>query len=257
MLLEVCVDSVESAVAAEWGGADRLELCGHLVIGGTTPEISLYRAVRNAVEVPVRVMIRPRYGDFCYTEYEFAMMRDGIRTFRELDADGFVFGILRPDGNPDNERMGVLIKESGNIPCTLHRCFDLALNPYTALEDAIRLGFDTILTSGQEASCEKGMDLLAELNQRADDRICIMAGSGVNASVISEIYEKTHITAYHMSGQRLVDSRMEFRRESVPMGADGFDEYKIIRTDEEKIAQARAVLDGLQQDGEPAYSRRG
>ena len=245
MLLEVCVDSVESAVAAERGGADRLDLCAHLVIGGTTPEISLYRAVKDAVEVPVRVMIRPRYGDFCYTEYEFAIMRDGIQTFRKMGVDGFVFGILRPDGNLDYERMRVLIEESGNTPCTLHRCFDLAINPYAALEDAVRLGFDTILTSGQEASCEKGIDLLEELKRCADNRICIMAGSGVNASVIPGIYEKSHITTYHMSGQQLADSRMEFRRESVPMGVEGFDEYKIIRTDEKKIAEARAVLDGL------------
>lgn len=245
MLLEVCVDSVESAVAAEQGGADRLELCGNLVIGGTTPEISLYRAIREAVSIPIRVMIRPRYGDFCYTEHEFGIMRDGIRTFRELGADGFVFGILLPNGNLDNERMQILIEESGNAPCTLHRCFDLSCNPFDAMEGAIRLGFDTILTSGQEASCEKGINLLAELNRRADNRIRIMAGSGVNASVVPKIYEETHITAYHMSGQRLVDSRMEFRRESVPMGVPGFDEYKIIRTDEENIVKARAVLDSL------------
>lgn len=250
MLLEACVDSVESAVAAERGGADRLELCGNLVIGGTTPEISLYRAVREAVSVPVRVMIRPRYGDFCYTEHELGIMRDGIRTFWELGADGFVFGILFPDGNLDNERMQILIEESGSVPCTLHRCFDLSVDAYAAMEDAIRLGFDTILTSGQEASCEKGLNLLAELNRRAADRIRVMVGSGVNASVIPKIYKGTHITAYHMSGQRLVDSRMEFRRESVPMGVPGFDEYKIIRADEKIIAKARAVLDGLQQGGQ-------
>ena len=246
LILEVCVDSVESAVAAERGGADRLELCGNLVIGGTTPEVSLYRMVRKAVSIPIHVMIRPRYGDFCYTENEFSIMKDAIRVFGEMGVEGVVLGILLPDGRLDRKRMEGLLCEKGQATATLHRCFDLTNDPLLALEDAVDLGFDTILTSGQAPDCLAGMNLLSELNRAGGGRIQIMAGSGVDASAIKKLYERTAIKAYHMSGKRAEKSRMTFRRMGVAMGVPHISEYENYVTDEQNVANAKAVLNRIE-----------
>ena len=134
-MLEVCVDSVESAIAAQRGGAKRLELCGNLIIGGTTPTPALFRAVKAAVDIKIHVLIRPRFGDFCYTDAEFAIIREEVRQFRELGADGVVIGILRPDGSLNMEQMGELIREAGGMQITLHRAFDVCSDPMRALEE--------------------------------------------------------------------------------------------------------------------------
>ena len=239
-VLEVCVDSVESAIEAEKGGADRLELCGSLVLGGTTPEASLFKMVRKAVSLPINVMIRPRYGDFCYSDYEFRVMKEGVEFFREQGADGFVIGILLPDGSIDKNRMARILRGKRGATATLHRCFDLSKDPFMALEDAIELGFDTVLTSGQSENCMAGLGLLAELNNAAAGCIRIMAGAVVNASVIGRLYEETGITAFHMSGKRMMESRMAFRREGVPMGVPQVPEYGISVTDKHKVAAERA-----------------
>lgn len=246
MILEVCVDSVESAVAAERGGADRIELCGNLIIGGTTPEISLYKMVRKAVSIPIHVMIRPRYGDFCYTENEFLIMKDAIRVFSEMGVEGIVLGILLPDGKLDRQRLAELLCEKGQATVTLHRCFDLTNDPFLALEDAIDLGFDTILTSGQALDSLAGMSLLSELNRAGGGLIHIMAGSGVDASAIQRLYEHTAIQAYHMSGKRAVKSRMIFRQMGVAMGVPSISEYEYFVTDEQKVANAKDVLNRIE-----------
>ena len=246
LTLEVCVDSVESAVAAERGGADRLELCGNLVIGGTTPEISLYKMVRKAVSIPINIMIRPRYGDFCYSENEFLIMKDAVRVFREMGAKGIVLGILLPDGRLDRKRLEELLCEKGHATATLHRCFDLTNDPFLALEDAVDLGFDTILTSGQAPDCLAGMNLLSDLNRAAGGHVQIMAGSGVDASMIQKLYDHTAIKAYHMSGKRAEKSRMAFRRRGVAMGAPNISEYENFVTDEQNVADAKAVLNRIE-----------
>ena len=162
-VLEVCVDSVESAVSAARGGATRLELCANLVIGGTSPDEDLFLMVREAVNIPVRVLLRPRFGDFLYTDAEFELLRRQVRRFAARGADGVVIGILRPDGALDEARMAELISLADGCGVTLHRAFDVCRDPFEALEAARRLGVDTILTSGQRASCTEGADLLRAL----------------------------------------------------------------------------------------------
>ncbi|MBR5510173.1 MAG: copper homeostasis protein CutC [Lachnospiraceae bacterium] len=241
-ILEACVDSPESAAAAQIGGADRLELCGHLIIGGVTPDEWLFRKVKEVCELPVRVLIRPRFGDFCYTDYEFELMKMQVRHFRELGADAVVIGCLQPDGSLDMQRMEHLVDLAGNMEVTLHRAFDVCRDPYEALEQAIELGIGTILTSGQESSCMKGQECLKKLQQQSNGRITLMAGAGVNADVIEALYRSTGLRAYHMSGKRTGDSVMQYRREGVPMGLPGISEYEIWRTDAAEIQRAAAVM---------------
>lgn len=241
-ILETCVDSPESALAASLGGADRLELCGHLIIGGVTPDEWLYRKVREVCSLPVRVLIRPRFGDFCYSDYEFELMEDQVRHFHDLGADAVVVGCLNPDGSLAMDRMKRLMELAGDMEVTLHRAFDVCRDPYEALEQAISLGIGTILTSGQEKSCLKGQECLKRLKAQAGDRITLMAGAGVNAQAIEKLYPLTGIYAYHMSGKKVVESAMAYRREGVPMGLPGISEFEIWRTDVQEIRKAADIL---------------
>lgn len=244
--LETCVDSVESAVAAEKGGATRLELCQNLIIGGTTPSPQLFLEVCRNVKIRIHVLIRPRFGDFCYTDAEFSVMRNEVAMFRELGADGVVIGILHPDGSLNEEQLEVLVKEADGMSVTLHRAFDVCKDPFAAMEQAIRLGFRTILTSGQSSICTKGAELLSELERQSAGRIQIMAGAGVDAAAIAELYPKTGICAYHMSGKTELDSRMEYRKRGVPMGLPSLSEYTVFRTDEKAVRAAKRMLEYLE-----------
>lgn len=244
-ILEACVDSVESALAAAEGGATRLELCSNLVIGGTTPGPWLYEEIRKHSDIRIHALIRPRFGDFCYTDAEFAIIRQAVRTFRELGAEGVVLGILKPDGTLNLEQMGELMEEAKGMSVTLHRAFDLCADPFEAMEQAIGLGIDTILTSGQKNICTQGTGLLRGLVEKSGGRITIQVGSGVNAEVIREIYPLTNARAYHMSGKVSLDSPMQYRKEDVNMGLPVLGEYEIWRTDAGKIREARRVLEEL------------
>lgn len=241
-VLEACVDSVESAIAAQKGGAKRVELCGNLIIGGTTPGKALFRAVRNYTDLEIRSLLRPRFGDFCYDKYEFEMMKEDVQMYRELGADGIVTGILCPDGRLDCERMQELLCEAGNMDVALHRAFDVCSDPYETLEKAVDLGIKTILTSGQKNSAWEGRELLRELVKRSEGRIEILAGAGVSPETIEKLVPFTGAHAYHMSGKVTLESRMQFRREGVSMGFPGFSEYEIWQTDTDKIRQAVEVL---------------
>ena len=243
--LEVCVDSVESALIAQEAGADRLEICANMIIGGTTPGVSQFRQIRKACDIDLNVLIRPRFGDFLYTDAEFQMIGEDIRMFRELGADGVVTGCLKADGDMDLDRMEVLRECAGRLHFTLHRAFDVCRDPYRTLEEAVSLGVDTILTSGQAPDCVQGQEVLKKLIAQAGGRIEILAGSGVNASVIQRMIEETHAASFHMSGKRQEDSGMIYRNEKVSMGLPAFDEFKILRTDGEEIRRACAVLRGF------------
>ena len=236
--LEVCVDSVESALAAQEGGADRLEVCANLIIGGTTPGVSQFRQIRKACEIELNVLIRPRFGDFLYTEAEFRMMQEDIRMFRELGADGVVAGCLKADGRLDGKRIEELRKCAGDLTFTLHRAFDVCRDPYEALEEAVCLGIDTILTSGQASACTKGAEVLKKLVAQAEERIEILVGGGVNAEVIRRIRETAKASSFHMSGKKVTDSGMTYRKQGVHMGLLGLSEYDILRTDKEEIEKS-------------------
>ncbi len=243
-LLECCVDSVESAVAAAKGGADRLELCAALVIGGISPSIALFEQVRKSCDLPIRVLLRPRFGDFLYTEHESEILRREVDIYREAGADGIVIGALTPDGDLDMEQMSALIKAAGKMKITLHRAFDVCADPLQTYAKAADLGIDTILTSGQEKDCLTGMPLLNKLCalQKKTGGPQIMAGAGVTPGVIRQFLANTEITHYHLSAKMLIDSGMRYRREDVPMGLPVMSEYHIYRTDCSIVEEAKSLL---------------
>ena len=243
--LECCVDSVESAIAAKKGGADRIELCSALVIGGLSPSQALYRKIREQVDIPIRVLLRPRFGDFCYTDFEHEILKEEIRSFRMLGADGIVIGTMKPDGTLNLEQMKEFIEEAKGMPVTLHRAFDMCKDPFVTLEEVKRLGISTILTSGQKNTCVDGVALLKELVENAQGETEILIGGGVDASVIPMLAEKTKAKAYHMSGKISVESKMCYRKQDVSMGVASVSEYEIWRTSEKRVREARKILDEL------------
>lgn len=244
-VLEACVDSVRSAIEAEKGGAKRVELCGNLIIGGTSPGAALFRQVRKHTDLKIRVLLRPRFGDFCYDEYEFEIMKEDVAMYRDLGADGIVTGILRPDGTLDTVRMGELVELAGDTDVALHRAFDVCRNPQETLEQAVELGIKTILTSGQKNSAWEGRNLIKELVAQSAGRIEILAGAGISPETIEKLMPYTGAASYHMSGKVTLDSQMEFRREGVSMGFPGFSEYEIWQTNAEDIRKAMEVLEQL------------
>ena len=252
-VLEVCVDSTASALAAKRGGADRLELCADLVIGGTTPSLALLRQVKAETGLPVRALLRPRFGDFCYDRWELAQMAQSAAELVKAGADGIVTGVLMPDGQLDAEAMKPIYAAASEaaakvgrpVALTLHRAFDVCADPFAALETACSLGVCTILTSGQAASAPAGTALLGRLVEQAGDCVEILVGAGVSAENIPTLAAKTGARAFHLSGKQVVDSRMTFRREGVPMGLPGFSEFEVWQTSEEKIRAARQALDTL------------
>jgi len=239
--LEVCVDSVESAEAAAMGGATRLELCANLVIGGTTPGVFLLREIKRICRIPVNVLIRPRFGDFCYTKSELRIMAEEIRQFAGEGANGAVIGALRPNGDLDIESMEFLCCFADGMALTLHRAFDMSRDPFKTRKQAEELGVGTILTSGQRNRCLDGAGLIGEL--AALGGVDIMAGGGVTADVIRQLREKTGISSYHLSGKIVVDSPMVYRNPDLSMGLPSLSEYERWQTSAENITAARKVLE--------------
>ena len=245
-LLEICVDSLASARAAIAGGADRLELCSALLAGGLTPYTQLLRQLREESDIPVRCLMRPRPGDFLYTGEELAMLRCQILELREAGADGFVIGCLTPEGELDAEAMKPLVDVCGGKGATLHRCVDVSRDALQTYRDAAALGIDTVLTSGAAANCTLGAETVGNLLKLRDEMNGpeVLIGAGVNAAVIRK-FRREHpgARAFHMSGKMELESAMAFRREGVPMGLPGLDEWHIQQTDPEAVRQARTALD--------------
>ena len=252
-VLEVCVDSTASALAAKRGGADRLELCADLIVGGTTPSLTLVQQVKAETGLPVRALLRPRFGDFCYDSYELAQMEQLAAELVEAGADGIVTGVLTPEGALDTGAMQPIYaaarkaaeKVGRPVACTLHRAFDVCADPFAALETARSMGLCTILTSGQAASAPQGAALLRRLTERAGKDVEILAGAGVSAQNIPVLAAQTGVRAFHLSGKQVLQSRMTFRREGVPMGLPGFSEFEVWQTSEANIRAARQALDSL------------
>ena len=245
-ILEVCVDSLASARAAIKGGADRLELCSALAVGGLTPYTELLRQIRQESNIPIRCLMRPRAGDFLYTEEEIQMMAMQITALRTAGADGFVIGCLTPEGDLDAKAMVPLLEVAKGAELTLHRCIDVSRDPVQTYLDAGKLGIDTVLTSGAAGNCQLGKETIGTLLQLRDAHNGpeVLVGAGVNAKVIAafrEVYPQAH--AFHMSGKTNIPSGMVFRRDGVPMGIPGFDEWNIPQTSREAVAAARQALD--------------
>lgn len=237
-VLEVCVDSTASALAAKRGSASRLELCADLIVGGTTPSLALVRQVKAETGLPVRALLRPRFGDFCYDSYELAQMEQLAAELVEAGADGIVTGVLTPEGQLDADAMRPIYaaarkaaeKAGRPVACTLHRAFDVSADPFAALETVRNMGLCTILTSGQAASAPEGAELLGRLVERAGDSVEILVGAGVTAQNIPALAAQTGAHAFHLSGKQVLQSRMTFRREGVPMGLPGFSEFEVWQT---------------------------
>jgi copper homeostasis protein len=218
ILFEACVDSVEAALAAQEGGADRLELCADLLEGGITPSSGMIELVRRRVTLPLHVLVRPRGGDFCYSDIEFETMKLDIERARQLDAAGVVIGILEPDGLIDFERSKTLVALARPLSVTFHRAFDMSRDPHRSLETLVDLGVDRVLTSGQEASAWEGIRLIASLVQHARDRIVVMAGGGITERNAPEIVEHGGVSEIHATARVSVDSRMQYRNTHCYMG---------------------------------------
>ena len=244
-ILEVCVDSYASAVAAIAGGADRLELCSALSVGGLTPSAALLRQIRKGSDIPIRCLMRPRGGDFFYTPEEIQQMAMEMAALRDAGADGFVIGCLTADGELDGNAMEPLLKEASGLGLTLHRCIDVSRDLEETYRQAALLGFDTVLTSGGAGKCLDGMETIGRLLAIRDTENGpeVLIGAGVNAGVIAAFRERyPQSRAFHMSGKTEIESRMRFRREGVPMGLPGLDEWHIPVTWDEAIRKAKAQL---------------
>ncbi len=218
MHVEICVDSVDGAVAAQEGGADRVELCDNLFEGGTTPSGGCIKVARQRLRIGLQVMIRPRGGDFHYSAQEVEVMREDIRMAKELGADGVVFGCLTPDGDIDRGLTSELVELARPLNVTFHRAFDVCREPQKALEELISLGIDRVLTSGQEATCLEGLELLTALNQQAAGRIIVMPGGGISPRNVNKIVAACGAVEVHLSARRTVDSQMQHRNSRVFMG---------------------------------------
>lgn len=198
MLVEVCANSLESAMNAQKAGADRIELCSELGVGGITPSYGLLKSVKENISIPVHVLIRPRSGDFTYSEAEFDIMKSNIKLCVDLDFDGIVTGVLQKDFSVDIERNKELKEFAKNLNFTFHRAFDWVLDPQKTLEELEALGVDYILSSGQQKAAFEGIDLLSALNQLTVN-CTIMPGGGVNAANVTTFKEKG-FNAVHLSG---------------------------------------------------------
>lgn len=235
ILLEICAGSYASAVAACKGGAQRIELCQALGEGGLTPSAGLLAQVDGLMGIKKHVLIRPRGGDFLYTEAEKHIMLSDIAFLDPFNYDGVVVGALTAGGHIDKPFIKECVKQAGGKSVTFHRAFDLCDNPFKALEDIIECGCDRLLTSGQAETAEQGIPLIRELVKRADKKFFIMPGCGVNAGNAARILRETGATEIHASARRLVASLMQFHHEGVSMGNPSADEYSLLETSPQEV----------------------
>ncbi len=218
MKIEICVDSVEGAMTAARGGADRVELCDNLMEGGTTPSGGCIKLARANLSIGLQVIIRPRGGDFLYSDIEMAVMVEDVRLAKALGADGVVIGCLTADGDVDQARTSALAELARPMNVTFHRAFDMCRDPRKALETLIELGIDRVLTSGQEASVLEGLDLICDLNKLAAGRIIVMPGGGLTARNVQKIVERSGVREVHLSARSGVESKMNHRNSRCFMG---------------------------------------
>ena len=245
MKIEIVVYNIESALKAQEGGADRIELCDNPGEGGTTPSYGTIELVRQNVSIDVYVMIRPRGGDFCYSSYEFHSMKRDISQCQKLSVDGVVFGILNPDGTIDKKRCKELIAQARPLKITCHRAFDMTRDPFEALEDCIEVGFDRILTAGQRAVASQGAELIGELIRKANGRISIMPGSGVNENTVENIVSKSGASEIHFSATAFRPSAMVFKNAKIEgMGSEEGSEFKLRTVDPERVKKMRTLATG-------------
>lgn len=232
---EICANSVESCIAAQKGGAQRVELCAGIPEGGTTPSVGEIKTARKMIDIKLHVIIRPRGGDFLYSPLERNAMIEDIYAARESGADGLVFGALTPDGDIDLKLMKELMHASGNCPVTFHRAFDRCKDPFRALEEIIDLGATRILTSGQQPTAPQGAELIRQLIERSNNRIIILAGCGVNENNIHKLAQESGAHEFHFSARENIRSNMRYSNPEVLMGSANVDEYVRAVTTAERV----------------------
>lgn len=236
------MDSVESAINAELGGASRIELCSSLIEGGITPSIGLLQLVKQSVRVPVFAMVRPRGGDFLYNDSEIEVMKRDIRMVKANGADGAVFGVLTDDGGVNAQVCMDLIAESRPLSVTFHRAFDMVHNPCASLECLISLGFERVLTSGCDSTALEGLPTIKRLIEQAKRRIIVVAGGGITERNLQRILENSCIREFHCSARSSRESLMKFRNVSVSMGASMAPaEYIVKVADINKVRMLMAI----------------
>ncbi len=235
-ILEICCGSLASAIAAQEGGAHRVELCANLYEGGTTPSHGTLELAREKLGIEINVLVRPRGSDFVYDENEMDIIRRDVIKCKELGIDGVVIGFLTPEGEIDTEKTAEIVELARPMSVTFHRAFDMCKDPYAALDELIEIGVDRMLTSGQVNMAPDGVDLIAELVRKAGDRIIIMPGAGLEVENIAEFHAKVGAKEYHSTLWDKVESVMEFRMPGVFMGGlPEIPEFTWMQTDPERV----------------------
>lgn len=243
--IEACIGTLQSGIEAEKGGANRVELCDNLAEGGTTPSAALIQMTKEKLQIPAAVMIRPRHGDFLYSDLEFEIMKKDIEFCKSVGVEAVVFGLLTPEGNIDCERTKKLVETAGNMQVCFHRALDLSNDYLKAIEEIIDCGCHRILTSGGANKAVEGFENIRKAQELYGNKIEIMVGSGINAENVS-MFHNIGIRNFHLSGKVQIDSLMTYRKEGVSMGAISADEeYKITQTDYRKIAEVKQVLESI------------
>ncbi len=237
-IIEVCAYSVQSVLNAFYAGADRVELCDNMYEGGTTPSLGAVITAKSVAPITLNVIIRPRGGDFCYSDIEFEVMKKDIELVKQAGADGIVIGILNPDGTVDVKRTTELVKIATPLPVTFHRAYDMTASPFDALDAVIDTGAARILTSGQMANAFDGKELIKRLVEKAGESIIIMPGGGVNSNNILQLIEETGASEFHLSAKKYFPGKMGYKKEGVGINVkDSIPEYEVLHSDQQTIRQ--------------------
>ena len=244
-LIEICVEGIDGFLAAQEAGADRVELCASLLEGGITPSMGMVRAAQRVARIPFFAMVRPRGGDFLYSDVEFEAMLADVAVLRAAGVAGIVIGCLTADGAIDEGRTRALVEAAGPMQVTNHRAFDMTRDCDEAVEALVRCGVDRVLTSGQHKSALDGIDTLARTVKVARGRIGVIACGGLNRDNIAEVYRRTRADELHFSARRTADSRMRYRNIGVSMGRTAVErEFSLTVTDEGMVRETIAALHG-------------
>jgi copper homeostasis protein len=244
LIVEVCVDSLESAIAAERGGAKRIELCSSLLEGGITPSAGLIATARQKISIALHVMIRPRGGDFCYTADEFSVMQRDVLMAKQLGAHGVVFGILDLDGKVDIHRTRQLVDLARPLKTTYHRAFDMSVDLGRSLEHVVETGADRILTSGGAPTALEGAAKLQNLVNLAGERVIIMACGGIDDQNVQGIVKQTGVQEIHVGSRTLVNSPMRYRNDNISMGTFKGQEYQRFVVMEDRVGRLLRAASG-------------
>jgi len=235
-LIELCVEGIDGFLAAQEAGADRVELCASLMEGGLTPSLATIRAAVKAAKIPVHVIIRPRGGDFLYSDAEFASMVEDVKALREEGVAGVVIGCLTPDGKIDEARTKALVEAARPMSVTCHRAFDMTADAHEALEALVRCGVDRVLTSGQRDTAVEGIAILKSAVEQAAGRIVVMGCGALDAGNIRTVRDEAGLTEMHFAALKTVPSGMAFRNPHVGMGGTEKDrEYELTLTDKDAV----------------------